>query len=205
MLSLRFSLVILFATALLATGCRRREISNYRIPKETEPSRSAAATPATSAADTAMANTAVETATGDSLTWTGAAHWTAKPATAMRRGSFAIAGADNTTAELTITAFPGDVGGELANLNRWRGQLQLPPISADELAGSIERFEHNSLSFAVVDLVAPPGADPKRILGASVPFAGSTWFFKLMGPPALVENEKAAFRALLDSVKPSVP
>jgi hypothetical protein len=33
-------------------------------------------------------------------------------------------------AEVTVSAFPGDTGGLLANLNRWRGQIGLEPVQA---------------------------------------------------------------------------
>ena len=36
-----------------------------------------------------------------------------------------------------------------------------------------------------------------RMLGAIVPRAGETWFFKLTGPDALVAREKPALRSAL--------
>lgn len=42
--------------------------------------------------------------------------------------------------EIAVTRFPGRVGGELANMNRWRGQMGLAPISETELENTIERF-----------------------------------------------------------------
>jgi len=64
-----------------------------------------------------MASTPVTTASGPGLTWTAPAHWKAKPGSAMRKGSYAIAG-DGGEADLAITAFPGDVGGDLAAISR---------------------------------------------------------------------------------------
>ena len=37
-----------------------------------------------------MANTPVATASGPGLTWSAPSHWKAKPASAMRKGSFVI-------------------------------------------------------------------------------------------------------------------
>lgn len=150
-----------------------------------------------------MASTPVATASGNDLTWTAPAHWTAGPAAAMRKGTYVIAG-EGGNAELSITAFPGDVGGELANLNRWRSQapLNLPPIAASELESSIVREEHNGLKFGIADITGN-GANPGRTTGAWVPHGGSTWFFKLTGPAALLEKEKAAFRTFIASVKPA--
>jgi hypothetical protein len=117
----------------------------------------------------------------------------------MRKGSFAITG-DGGEADLSITAFPGDVGGDLANLNRWRGQIQLPPVSQAEFEASAQRIERNGLRITVVDL-AGTGANAQRILGAMIPHGGATWFVKLMGPDATVAKEKAAFTAFLDTLK----
>jgi hypothetical protein len=150
-----------------------------------------------------MAGTQVATATGAALAWTAPAHWTAKTGSLMRKGSYAIKG-DGGEADMAITAFPGDVGGDLANLNRWRGQLQLPPVGQPEFAAATQHADHNGLHMTVADL-AGTGANAQRILGAMVPYSGATWFFKMTGPEALVAREKAAFLAFLATVKPAAP
>lgn len=43
--------------------------------------------------------------------------------------------------EVAITRFPGRVGGELANLNRWRGQMGVTPIEEPQLEDSLTRFD----------------------------------------------------------------
>ncbi len=149
-----------------------------------------------------MANTAVATASGAGLVWIAPPHWTAKAGSAMRKGSYAIK-ADGVTgeADLAITAFPGDVGGDLANLNRWRGQVELPPVPQDQFESAVTRLERNGLKIIVADILGTSGGKPTRILGAMIPHAGATWFVKLMGPDAIVVKEKAAFSAFLDTVK----
>ncbi len=196
---------------LLTSGCRDREITAYRAPKDPvaalpgpassgqlPPDHPPVANPA--GGDAAMANTAVPTG-GDSLTWTAPAHWTAKPASAMRKGSFAIKDGD-AEADLSITAFPGDTGGLLANLNRWRGQIALPPLTQDQLNANREHVDIGPLHVDVVDFAGTAGGTPTRIIGAVVPLEGETWFFKLMGPDALVAREKTAFREFLATVRP---
>lgn len=206
----RFALPLLAALLPLA-ACRDAKVASYRTAHETPeplpPVLTGGVPPAAPAAGTgpnSMAATAVPTATGDGLTWTAPAHWQSKPASAMRKGSFTIVGAAGATADLSITAFPGDVGGELANLNRWRGQIELPPLTAAELPAVTTRFAHDGLDFVVVDFANDQAAKPQRILGALVPFGGATWFFKLMGPDVLVAREKSAFLAFLQTVKPPV-
>ena len=149
-----------------------------------------------------MANTPVATASGSDLTWTAPAKWVAKPGSAMRKGSYTITSEGIAgDADLSITAFPGDVGGDLANLNRWRGQVELPPVAAGELESGAPRHEHNGLQMRVVDIVGT-GPNAKRILGAMIPYQGATWFIKLIGPDALVAKQKADFTAFLDTIKP---
>lgn len=205
-----------FVLLVLTTGlvsCNKTEVETYRVPKDKSapaaakadaphPAQPAPGTPAAAASapgGASMANTPVATAGGPGLTWTAPAHWKTKPGSAMRKGSYAIAG-EGGEADLAITAFPGDVGGDLANLNRWRGQLSLPPVAQAEFEATRQQLERNQLAMTVVE-IAGTGPDAQRILGAMIPYGGATWFVKLMGPDALVAREKAAFLAFLDTVK----
>lgn len=211
---IRFLLLVLpFALP----ACRKEEITTYRVPKDPaaekqvaaaghahgDPGSGAAPASRPAAGGSRMANTPVPTAGGPGLSWQGAAHWQEKGASGMRKGTFTITGDTGATAELAITAFPGDVGGEVANVNRWRSQIQLPPQSADEVSRSIQRVEHNGLTFGMVELANNAGGTATRVLGAMVPYQGATWFFKLSGPDALVAREKPAFMEFLATVKPS--
>jgi hypothetical protein len=121
----------------------------------------------------------------------------------MRKGSYAIAGDAGAVADLSITAFPGDVGGDLANVNRWRGQIQLPPLAAAELAAATTHLDYNGLHFTYVDLNSNSATAPQRVLGAIVPLGGATWFFKLSGPAALIAREQAAFADFLKTIRPA--
>jgi hypothetical protein len=205
--------LLLAALTLFGSGCRKDEVTSYRIPKEVSTSpndpHGASAAPGSGMAAPAggaagdMANTAVATATGAALSWTAPAHWTAKTGSSMRKGSYAVKG-DGAEADMAITAFPGDVGGDLANLNRWRGQISLPPVGQAEFEAATQHLDRNGLHMTVADIVGT-GDKAQRILGAMVPYAGATWFFKLSGPDALVAKEKVAFMAFLDTVKPAAP
>ena len=204
----RRATLALVASSLLVSACRKQEITTYRVPKEAQPAAAPAATPAAAPAmppmaggGSNMANTAVATAGGSGLGWTAPAAWTAKPTGAMRKGSSTIKGAEG-EGDLSITAFPGDVGGDLANLNRWRGQIQLPPVAQSEFEAATQHLDKNGLHLTFVDLVGT-GATPQRILGVMVPFEGATWFFKLMGPDKVVAQEKTAFLQFIETIKPA--
>ena len=203
---------LVLSALLFAAGCRDREITAYRAPKDPAPTGMPAAEMASTnnlptghppigpgagePPGASMAGTAVPTASGNDLTWTAPAGWVAKPLSTMRKGSFTVAG-EGGEADLSITAFPGATGGLDANLNRWRGQVGLSPQAPAEISASTEKFSANGLDFVVVDYAG----NGKRLLGAVVPFGGNSWFFKLMGPDALVENQKTAFVGFLHTVK----
>lgn len=101
---------------------------------------------------------------------------------------------DRGGARITATSLAGDGGGDLANINRWRGQLGLAPLA--ELA----QVESSDIAggFVAVDLRNPAGTD--RMISVIVPAGGSTWFFKLRGTVDGVEAERGAFSAFVREV-----
>src|SRR5581483_710828 len=154
------------ATAAHAASTNSGKVANAPAAADSTPSANAGATaPAPS-----MANTPVAVANGGSLAWTAPANWQAKPAGGMRKATFTIPGEGGASAELAVTSFGGDVGGEVANVNRWRGQLQLPPLSDADASAAITRLEANGLKIGVVE--AANGGN--RLLGAMVPYDGAT-------------------------------
>lgn len=212
--------LLLLPLCLGLAACRDAKVASYRVPKEKDPvmtmppaagaGAGEAAAPGGmgaglgAAPGAAMANTAVPTASGPELTWTAPAGWVAKAPSAMRKATYAVPGnGAGTDGDFSVTAFPSDVGGELANINRWRGQVHLDPLTEADLAKSVTRLEANGLHIAYVDFGAGEGPSV-RMLGAIVPFAGATWFFKL-GPSsdALITREKPAFEAFVKSLKPA--
>ena len=134
--------------------------------------------------------------------WTAAAGWEEQPATGFRKGSFLIKGADGKTADVSVISFPEQAGGLVANVNRWRDQLKLAPISNEAEAGTPMPVAGRDMFF--VDLVStvpitPDGAK-SRILGGILPLPGETWFFKMTGADQLVETQRDAFKQFLGSV-----
>lgn len=143
----------------------------------------------------------LSTASGRALTWTAPSNWTAKPLGQMRKGSFSLPGASGGEADLSIISFPGEAGGIAENLNRWRGQIHLDPLSPTDLAGSAHTIANAGLRFTVVDYTGTTGTGPTRLLGAVLPLEKETYFFKLMGPEAVVAQHKDAFMDFLKTVK----
>jgi hypothetical protein len=199
----RFTLASIGLTLVFAAGCRDREIVAYQIPKETRPTPSDAMTVAPSAKSGSMTvappSVSPPATTGASLLWTAPTGWTVKAGSAMRRGSFA-AGAD-ASADISITAFPGDVGGVLPNINRWRGQVGLPPVDETGLAQITQSREINGLKFVITDAAGTANGGPSRIVAALVPWQGRIWFFKLTGSNAVVSSVKPSFLEFVETVR----
>lgn len=225
----RFStqtLVVLLVT--LVAGCDDRKITAYRAPKDAVAALPAAATggpntndlppghppiggtPATAPADpnAPMAGAQLPGGAGlplvagdNAIVWTAPAHWIAKPAGSIRKGSYTVPGDGGAAADLSVTAFPGDTGGLFANVNRWRGQVGLAPIAESQLQSSLEHLDANGFHIEIVTLAGPGNS----LLGAIVPYNGQTWFFKMAGPAAIITREKAGFVEFLRTVKPAQP
>lgn len=130
------------------------------------------------------------------LAWSVPKGWKSLPASGVRLATMTPPGPGK--AELTITAFPGEVGGELANVNRWRGQLALPPIGESELAAARGRVASPAGPVATYELASADGKT--RIAAGAISRGGTTWFVKLMGDAGAVAAAKPGFTSLLESL-----
>lgn len=134
----------------------------------------------------------------DGLTYELPEGWQRGGPSAFSRAAFTTS-ADGQTARITITSAGGDL---LANVNRWRGQVGLPPITQAELDANREKLTVDGAQADFFDLAGPADADPRQtILGVIAPVDGATWFIKLMGDAELAEREKAKFKAFAESLK----
>lgn len=192
-------IITMLAVLSLLVACRDAHVETYRVPKEFPSPQPALSNTMNETPASDMAGTVVPTGS-EKFNWTAPPHWTAKPTGAMRKGSYAITGAEG-EADLSITAFPGDTGGLLANINRWRGQIALPPQSPAQLEAELQHLDSSPLDFDIVDIAGTVNGASTRIIGAVLARPDETWFFKFMGPDALVAREKAAFIAFVQTVR----
>jgi hypothetical protein len=122
--------------------------------------------------------------------------WTTAPPAPMRYASFAVE-KNGEKADVSIVTFPGDGGNDIDNINRWRQQIGLPAVGAEVLKSLIAPEHAGDVHLDSVDLSGPSA----RVLAAWTRHGGSAWFFKMSGPPALVEQEKPKFVAFLQSIR----
>ncbi|MEI6084219.1 MAG: hypothetical protein WCS70_07955 [Verrucomicrobiota bacterium] len=131
--------------------------------------------------------------------WDVPASWQPGKASSMRRASYLVKGDGDKSAEIVVTVFPGDVGGLLANVNRWRGQLGLAPTTAAEIDATTTKLTVAGEPAIQVDF--KNDATGTRMIVVTVPHGGNSWFYKLTGPTAIVEAAKAEFVKFTESTK----
>jgi hypothetical protein len=129
--------------------------------------------------------------------------WQETAANQMLLAKFAVTNQDG-EAEVTVSSFPGEVGGLLANVNRWRGQVGLAPLTQEDLDKSVSRLDVLGGTATLVDVsgqAAARGGKETRLVGVVWPRSGQTWFYKLMGDPSAAGREKDAFVRFVQSVR----
>ena len=118
----------------------------------------------------------------------------------MLLAKFLISGADNSQASVNVSVTGGGV---VMNVNRWRGQLGLEPASDTDIEKEgkpVDTQGGKATLFEMSGKDARSGQDA-RIIGIILPRGQQTWFYKLMGPSALVEQNKDKFLDFVKTVK----
>lgn len=130
------------------------------------------------------------------IKWTKPETWSEVPPSAMRYASFA-AGTNEDKVDVSIVTFSGEGGGDADNVNRWRQQIGLPPMTPADVATQIEPLKTDSAAFSIVDMASANA----RTLAAWTRREGQVWFFKATGPSGAVEKEKPNFVKFVQSVR----
>lgn len=116
----------------------------------------------------------------------------------MTMHTFEIKG-DEKSATVTISRAGGS---QSANVNRWRGQVGLEPLSDGEISQSLTKWPVGTLTG---DFVEMAGKDAQgrdwAILGLMIPDGDRTVFVKLAGDPKLAARERMRFEAFAKSLK----
>jgi len=202
---------LIILTCLIVAGCDKpnRSVRHYKEVSFAEEKAMPATAPV--AAPAAVAQSPAGTrAMGDlppelrtpslPLQWTTPEGWEETPGSGMRIVTFMVQGQ-----ECTILTFPGDVGGDEANIRRWLGQLG---ISASDTA--IKNFVSNPVRFITdggfecrffdyMNLI--PADSPKSVLAGIIPVGEHTAFVKLMGDATILKEQRSAFEALCKSIR----
>jgi hypothetical protein len=117
------------------------------------------------------------------LVWTLPQGWTVEKGSRPNRYATILVG-DKELQELTITKFgnDGQAGDVLANVNRWRNQVALPPITENDLRDDVKELNVEVGTIKLVDLTGTGSGKTS----ANLPFAAGDRM-----PPAAVKEPRS--------------
>ena len=185
-------LALALAASSLA-ACQRDQISYARVPKE-----SAAVQPASMAGmGEAEVPPPAAPGAGGTLKWNLPQGWTQSLGGSMRYATLKPSVAGHL--EATVVVLPGPAGGELANVNRWRNQIGLPPIDDAALSGLRQTLKSQAGTVSLYDFTSDGEKKTRTIAGFTM-VDGNSWFVKLSGDAEPVNAARADFIHLLESL-----
>ena len=135
--------------------------------------------------------------------WEVPSGWKEVPGGQFLVAKFILPGGGDAPTAVNVSKSPGDGGGLLANVNRWRSQLGLGPVAEADLATQVRSLDLPGGKATLADITGQDAktGQPARLLAAVVPRSGETWFYKLMGNAQVVQQEKDAFMRFVQGVK----
>jgi hypothetical protein len=130
--------------------------------------------------------------------WSLPKGWTQTLNGGMRFATLKPAVAGNIDASVVVLA--GTAGGELANVNRWRSQIGLPPLGADALASARKTIATKAGNVALFDFTSE-GTQKSRLVAGILLNNDNSWFFKMTGDAEAVGKALPDFTRLLQSLQ----
>jgi hypothetical protein len=136
-------------------------------------------------------------AAGGKPNWQVPAGWRETDPGSMLTAKYIVSGPENSQAAVNISSGTGAGGGLVNNVNRWRGQLGLNSLSESEIKPLVTPLDAGDGKAMLIDM----SGDKSRVLAAIVPRGDQTWFYKIMGPTAVVDAEKDNFIKFVKTVQ----
>jgi hypothetical protein len=176
------------------TACDQDGVTHYRVAKA--PAQAAPTMPAGMGMQGDVPPPAAPA--GGGLRWTLPKGWSETQGGSMRFASFKVP--VKGTVDASVVVLPGPAGGELANVNRWRGQIGLEPLDEAALASARKTLATKAGPLKVYDFTSG-GASGKRLVAGLTEIEGNTWFVKLTGDAGAVGAAREDFMKLLGSLR----
>ena len=132
------------------------------------------------------------------LTCTIPEGWLVSNGSTMRLASYNVP-FNGGIGDLSVIRLGGDAGGIVANVNRWRGQLNLPPMDQDKISNITNIANENKSKyrwFKIINETAPSSA----FLCAILPENNTTLFIKLNIPISAIEEIENQFLEFCSSI-----
>ena len=163
---INFQKVSLFSIVILLVGCdNSRHIQYYRTPKKNF------------GVEAIQTKENIQIKALKNLVWELPKNWIPSNGHSMRLASFDVP-FSNGVGDLSIVSLSGISGGLLANVNRWRAQINLEPISENEILSVSEAGESKMGAFRIFKMVNN-SSEERAILAAVLPTGEKTFFIKL--------------------------
>ena len=125
----------------------------------------------------------------DTPTWEVPPHWVQTSASSMRLASYEVKDDNGSKLDFSVTSFPGDVGGTLANVNRWLGRSESIPVEEASLSKYISPIVVDERD---AQLVVAEG-DKDALYAAILMVEDRSWFSKLQVTVNLLELKNPIF------------
>jgi hypothetical protein len=127
--------------------------------------------------------------------------WQPSALTSFRKAAYEVKDASNPDESVEITISSAG-GSDLDNVNRWRGQIGLGPVTLDQLDEAFRPFDVGSQQGRLVELIGPENVSPRKAMYVIMVEANQRmWFIKLIGDASLAEREKQRFEAFAKTVE----
>lgn len=190
---------VLVAATALGSGCRRDDVSRARVPKSGPQEARGGGAP--------MAGAGMPGMNGDvppppsvegtaALQWTLPGGWTQSLSGGMRFATLKPAAEGKT--DVSVVVLPGLAGGELSNVNRWRGQIGLASVDDAGLAASRVAVKSPAGAISLFDFTSD-GDKKSRMIAGILTTQEHTWFVKMVGDAEPVGASRTDFLLLLET------
>ena len=204
------ALLVAMTTLVAGASCRREEVTHARVAKgkvampTMEPPPGMGMPPMGSPSASGQAPTAggdvplpPKPSQGEKLAWTLPKGWSETKGSGMRYATLQPSVQGRT--EVSIVMLSGTVGGELANVNRWRGQIGLAPVDEAELPKLRSSVTSKAGPVALYDFTSEGQVKTRMVVGM-LATENSSWFLKLNGDADAVSAARADFVTYLGTL-----
>ena len=116
----------------------------------------------------------------------------------MRLASFDIPFSKG-VGDLSIVSLSGSSGGLLANVNRWRGQVELDPISESDILTTSSVGESKMGPYRIFKMINEKKKE-KAIIAAVLPTGEKTFFIKLTADIQGISELEFLFKNFCSSI-----
>lgn len=134
---------------------------------------------------------------GEAIAWDLPKGWTETKGGGMRFAT--LKPATSGKVDVSVIMLSGPAGGELANVNRWRGQVGLPPVDEATRAQMRKAIKSKAGEVSLYDFTGA-GADKQRMIAGLLFVDGRSWFLKMTGDPDAVDSARPEFMKVLESL-----